>query len=891
MAELNDSSVIELGATDDEEVDVAGAVAGPVSSAPPAQGGGSTPAGAGGEQASAANAAVAQSPRASTSTPPEGTATCIICYEPVAKEGEHQVVCLKKCGHIYGFCCIDQWIVQTKSSKCPQCSTKCKRSDVTRLFGFGTVAPGIGSAALEARLAEQDRQRQAAEASALNLAREVADLKRRHAAELARVQEATTQRLAHEQRAQQRAACERSARERMQQQQQQLPGWSGRDYPAPGPPGASGCGSGTGLGGNGPSFGGTVTGFGGAVIPGFSMPWSLPPQAASGPPAAWAAPLSDATNRASLGGAAQQQHTQQQQTVQVQSQAAGMHGTPQHAQHAQRGGPSPAAPLGTSQPGHSGAHPQAQAAGPTWSQSAAPWSLTDDAGGGGWPGKRPRMFEHCGGGVGDGSGGGGSAGPWAQSQFATTQQQPDWRAHPREHQPQQHRQRHEQQQSSRVFDVVQEYATSGTRCFDLHVPSATLLMPITLQLPGSGAGGSGGSWVLQKANFHCPAAPGRIALPGVTCVKDVTYSDHHKLAALATQGAGLLVVSPRSDSIATSYDLGSAVWSVSWGRRNPHHLYAGLQDGRLVRVDIRVSGGPGGRCERAVEQLGRPSPQPLHTVAALGDEAVPRPSSSSYEEEGGGGVSGGAGVVPLWARPHAAGPMGGSTGGDAEGSMDVAAEAGGSDGAGAHLEFECLAAAPGLGVWALPAAAGLGALLPLTPLLPPPRDSRATCESLAVDHASALIAVSWRPPAGTPAPGPAARAGFHAHIDVLQQVGGALWALPPAAAGDPGSLFHCVRTLAGHASGSVLTRGAFVPSSAHLQQGACGQPGQAGWFVSADEARRAPTLWDLGSGALVETLKPHADHVTQLAAGSSPAMGTLLAACSATRVSLHRLAL
>jgi hypothetical protein len=318
--------------------------------------------------------------------------------------------------------------------------------------------------------------------------------------------------------------------------------------------------------------------------------------------------------------------------------------------------------------------------------------------------------------------------------------------------------------------------------------------------------------------------------------------------------------------------------------------HARAQDGRLVRVDIRVSGGPGGRCDRAVEQLGRPSHMPLHTVTALGDEAVLRSgrSSGSYEEEGaaGGseGASGSGGGVPAWARSQA--PVGGGDGGS------DAAEAGGadgSDGGGAGAQLECLAAAAGIGVWALPSAAsGSGVLRAMLPLLPPPRDSRATCESLAVDHASASVAVSWRPAraAATPAGGSSAHA-HHAHIDVLQ-----LWALPPSAsgstAGDPGSLFRVERTLTGHCSGDVLTRAAFVPSSAHLQRGAGGRPGP-GWFASADEGRRAPALWDLGSGALVQTLEPHADHVTQLAAGSSSSLGSLLAACSATKVSLHRL--
>ena len=50
---------------------------------------------------------------------------------------------------------------------------------------------------------------------------------------------------------------------------------------------------------------------------------------------------------------------------------------------------------------------------------------------------------------------------------------------------------------------------------------------------------------------------------------------------------------PSQCAVVASYELGSPVWSCSWSRRNPHHIYAGLQDGRLVLIDMRWVWGGG----------------------------------------------------------------------------------------------------------------------------------------------------------------------------------------------------------------------------------------------------------------------------------------------------------
>lgn len=92
--------------------------------------------------------------------------------------------------------------------------------------------------------------------------------------------------------------------------------------------------------------------------------------------------------------------------------------------------------------------------------------------------------------------------------------------------------------------------------------------------------------------------------------------------------------------------------------------------------------------------------------------------------------------------------------------------------------------------------------------------------------------------------------------------------------------------LGGHSSRSVLTHGTVLPQL----QGGSTQPGptQPGvgsgscFFVGADEASCAPWLWDLDSGAVVSSLKPHPTPLLQLAATCSAGMGCALAAVSAS---------
>uniref|UniRef100_A0A3Q3XF17 RING-type E3 ubiquitin transferase n=1 Tax=Mola mola TaxID=94237 RepID=A0A3Q3XF17_MOLML len=59
---------------------------------------------------------------------------CTICFEAWTTAGEHRLAALR-CGHLFGFRCIQHWLkTQGSSAKCPQCNKKAKRSDIVLLY-------------------------------------------------------------------------------------------------------------------------------------------------------------------------------------------------------------------------------------------------------------------------------------------------------------------------------------------------------------------------------------------------------------------------------------------------------------------------------------------------------------------------------------------------------------------------------------------------------------------------------------------------------------------------------------------------------------------------------------------------------------------------------------
>lgn len=57
---------------------------------------------------------------------------CSICFEPWGNSGEHRLSSLK-CGHLFGFACIERWLKGQKG-KCPQCNAKATKKDIRVLY-------------------------------------------------------------------------------------------------------------------------------------------------------------------------------------------------------------------------------------------------------------------------------------------------------------------------------------------------------------------------------------------------------------------------------------------------------------------------------------------------------------------------------------------------------------------------------------------------------------------------------------------------------------------------------------------------------------------------------------------------------------------------------------
>lgn len=58
----------------------------------------------------------------------EGVA-CTICMEPWTNSGSHRISSLK-CGHFFGFSCIEKWLKGGNSVGCPNCNEKAHKKDI-----------------------------------------------------------------------------------------------------------------------------------------------------------------------------------------------------------------------------------------------------------------------------------------------------------------------------------------------------------------------------------------------------------------------------------------------------------------------------------------------------------------------------------------------------------------------------------------------------------------------------------------------------------------------------------------------------------------------------------------------------------------------------------------
>ena len=62
------------------------------------------------------------------STDSEEGSVCTICFEDWSNSGEHRISSLK-CGHFFGFSCIDKWL-RGSGNACPNCNEKNTKKDI-----------------------------------------------------------------------------------------------------------------------------------------------------------------------------------------------------------------------------------------------------------------------------------------------------------------------------------------------------------------------------------------------------------------------------------------------------------------------------------------------------------------------------------------------------------------------------------------------------------------------------------------------------------------------------------------------------------------------------------------------------------------------------------------
>ncbi|KAK5642969.1 hypothetical protein RI129_009136 [Pyrocoelia pectoralis] len=74
---------------------------------------------------------------------------CPICLESWTNAGDHRVCCLK-CGHVFGYCCIERWFSTQKNKSCPSCKERSSNKHIWFIYAKN-LAPMKGDHLEEAR--------------------------------------------------------------------------------------------------------------------------------------------------------------------------------------------------------------------------------------------------------------------------------------------------------------------------------------------------------------------------------------------------------------------------------------------------------------------------------------------------------------------------------------------------------------------------------------------------------------------------------------------------------------------------------------------------------------------------------------------------------------------
>ena len=93
---------------------------------------------------------------------------CNICFEPWSNTGSHRISSLK-CGHFFGFSCIEKWLNSTGGNDCPSCNEKANKRDIRHhyIHKLKAIDTGDRDRALEQveKLKKELRQKEMDEAT------------------------------------------------------------------------------------------------------------------------------------------------------------------------------------------------------------------------------------------------------------------------------------------------------------------------------------------------------------------------------------------------------------------------------------------------------------------------------------------------------------------------------------------------------------------------------------------------------------------------------------------------------------------------------------------------------------------------------------------------------
>jgi len=64
---------------------------------------------------------------------------CPVCLDAWTSAGPHRL-CSLKCGHLFGFSCVERWLSGRQNKSCPTCNARAKKSDIRGIYATTVTA-------------------------------------------------------------------------------------------------------------------------------------------------------------------------------------------------------------------------------------------------------------------------------------------------------------------------------------------------------------------------------------------------------------------------------------------------------------------------------------------------------------------------------------------------------------------------------------------------------------------------------------------------------------------------------------------------------------------------------------------------------------------------------